>query len=280
MDLFTGTGTSPDDHTLDIPPTASLDDVLLTDLKELIFDGSAGEDRSQQKALGPSEVGDPCLRKLAFGMMHEPKINPYGDPLPSVVGTGAHAQLEAYARAANARLGRTRWIPETRVTIRDGLAGTCDLYDMDTKTVVDHKFPGTSRLNHYRSHGPSDVYRRQAHLYGRGYRNMGLPVERVAICFWPRGGQIRHAFLWSEPYSDAVVDEVLGRLDAVTALIWDLQIGETPANYEHIPATPGGCFLCPYHAKNPTSPTECDGTHVGAQGITRLTTTSQPPLAG
>lgn len=280
MDLFTGTGSSADDHLDHAPATASLDDVLLTDLKELVHRGSASEDRSQQRDLGPSEVGDPCLRKLAYKMMDEPKVNPYGDPLPSVVGTGAHAMLEEFARRENTRLGRVRWIPETRVTIRQGLAGTCDLYDIDTKTVVDHKFPGTSRLSHYRSHGPSDVYRRQAHLYGRGYRNLGLPVERVAICFWPRGGQIRNTFLWSEPYSDEIVEETTARIDSVILMIHDFDVEHHPANYAWIPATSGGCFLCPYYQKSPTAPTQCDGKTVGAQGIIQLAAKTSQPLAG
>lgn len=231
----------------------------LDELKALIIDGAASHGRSQQRALGPSEVGHPCLRKLAYGLMGVPKCNSYSDPLPSVVGTGAHAQVEEFARKANERLGRTRWLPETRVTVRPGLAGTCDLVDLDTTTVIDWKFPGTSRMHHYRTHGPSEVYRRQAHLYGRGMRNLGLPITDVGICFLPRGGELKNAYLWTEPYSDAVVAETLSRIDAVTLMLDDFDIDHHPENYQRIPATPDGCFVCPYHRSTPSGPYECNG---------------------
>lgn len=236
------------------------DDPLLGDLKQLILDGSEGQDRSQQQALGPSEVGHPCIRKLAYGLYRAPKCNSFGDPLPSVVGTGAHAMLEEFARRANKRLGRTRWLPETRVTVRRGLSGTCDLVDLDSMTVVDWKFPGTSAMSKYTSHGPSEVYRRQAHLYGRGMRNIGIPIERVGICFMPRGGRMKNAHLWTEPYSDELVDETLTRIDTATALIWDLKVDEHPENWAHIPVTPVDCFVCPWNRRTPSTPFECSGT--------------------
>ena len=100
--------------------------------------------------------------------------------------------------------------------------------------------------------------------------HLGLPVERVAICFWPRGGQIRNTFLWSEPYSDEIVEETTARIDSVILMIHDFDVEHHPANYAWIPATSNGCFLCAYYAKNPIVPTQCDGTNVGASGIARL----------
>lgn len=236
----------------------------LDDLKALIVDGAKEDDRSQQIELGPSEVGHPCLRKLAYGLLQTPKCNDYGDPLPSVVGTGAHARMEEFAHRANRRLGRTRWLPEFKVTVREGLSGTCDLVDLDTMTAIDWKFPGTSRMATYTSKGPSQQYRIQAHLYGRGLRNAGIAVEHVAIAFVPRGGQLRHAHLWSEPYSDELVDTTLARIDTVTALIWDLQIGDHLERIDQIPATPADCWVCPWHARTPLTPNECSGTHLPA----------------
>ena len=188
-----------------------------------------------------------------------PKSNSYGDPLPSVVGTGAHSRMEEFARRHNARLGRTRWLPEFKVTVRQGLSGTCDLVDLDTMTAIDWKFPGTSRMATYTSKGPSEVYRVQAHLYGRGLRNVGIPIETVAIAFIPRGGQLKHAHLWSEPYNDALVDDTLARLDTVTALIWDFQIGDNLDQIVNIPTTPADCIFCPWNNRNPSGPQQCAG---------------------
>lgn len=241
---------------------------LLDDLKALITLGAAEDDRSQQRDLGPSEVGHPCMRKLALGLMHEPKVNTFGDPLPSVVGTGAHSRFEIFAHRANARLAAqgqpARWLAEMKVTVRQGLSGTCDLVDLATMTAIDHKLPGQTRMHTYTSKGPSQVYRAQAHLYGRGLRNIGIGIEQVAIAFWPRGGQMRHAHLWTEPYNDALVDEVLDRITATTLLIADLDVGEHPERYQQIPATPVDCWVCPWHNRNPATPTECDGTNVGS----------------
>lgn len=232
---------------------------LLDDLKHLIIDGAKEDDRSQQKALGPSEVGHPCLRKLAYGLMQTPKSNEYGDPLPSVVGTGAHSRMEEFARRSNRRLGRTRWLPEHKVTIRDGLAGTCDLVDLDTWTAIDWKFPSTSRMATYTSKGPSDTYRVQAHLYSRGLRNAGLPIETVAIAFIPRGGQLKHAHLWTEPYDDALVDKVLDDIDNVSALINGYEMFTHLDCINLIPATPVDCWVCPWHRAVPSGPHQCSG---------------------
>lgn len=231
----------------------------LDDLKNLIVDGAKEDDRSQQKALGPSEVGHPCLRKLAYGLLQTPKSNSYGDPLPSVVGTGAHARMEEFAHRANRRLGRTRWLPEFKVTVREGLSGTCDLVDLDTMTAVDWKFPGTSGMAKYSSKGPSEQYRIQAHLYGRGLRNAGIAVEHVAIAFVPRGGQLRHAHLWTEPYDDSLVDKTLDDIDNVAALINGYEILDNLDRIEVIPVTPVDCWVCPWHRAVPAGPHQCNG---------------------
>lgn len=240
-----------------MPTTVQID--LLDDLKALIVDGAAEDDRSQQLDLGPSEVGHPCLRHLALKLLHEPEVNRFGDPLPSVVGTGAHSRMEEFANRANTRLGRTRWLPEFRVTVWGNLAGTCDLVDLDTMTAIDWKFPDTSRMSQYSSKGPSEQYRRQAHLYGRGLRNIGIDIQTVAIAFLPRGGQLKAAHLWSEPYSDQVVDETIIRLTTVMALAHDLDLGLHPERYSQIPATPTDCYICPFYARTPLTPTECGG---------------------
>ena len=238
---------------------ASTEPDLLNELRQMVIYGSSQHERTLQRDIGPSEVGHPCLRRLALRLTKSPEINTYSDPLPSAVGTGAHAEFDTFARRDNQRLGRTRWLPEQRVTVRPGLSGTSDLVDLDTMTIIDHKFPGTSRLHEYRSHGPSEQYRVQAHLYGRGARNMGLPIEHVAIAFWPRGGQMKNAHLWTEPYDDELVSRQLSRIDATLLLLDDLNVDEHPERYQQVPATPGDCFLCPFYKRTPESPQQCEG---------------------
>jgi hypothetical protein len=155
-----------------------------------------------------------------------------------------------------------RWLSERRVTIRPGLAGTCDLYDTWTDTVIDAKFPGASKMREYKNHGPSPEYRIQAHLYGRGYRNEGFPVKRVAVWFLPRAGFLSRSFVWSEPYDDAVVDAVLDRLDNITVLLDTLRPDENPALWPLFPKTPSNCQYCPFFVPryNPSNPPhQCTG---------------------
>jgi hypothetical protein len=178
-----------------------------------VVDGHKQHPRSQQKRIGPSQVGTPCQRRLAYGLLEAPRVAPEGDPFPSITGTGMHEQLETLFARANAALGWPRYLLERKVEVRPGLTGSCDMYDIAEAAVWDWKGVSTSALAKYRSKGPSEVYRTQAHLYGRGYRNAGFPVKTVNIAFWPRGGWGRDAHWWTEPYDDQIVDDALARID-------------------------------------------------------------------
>ncbi|WP_063042250.1 MULTISPECIES: hypothetical protein [Nocardia] len=243
---------TPDDF-LDVAGIDNED--LLNDLKQMLLDAEKNRPRSQQRTLGPSEVGHPCMRKLAHATVASRKANlttterganSYDDPLAAMIGTGAHTVMEEAARSANDALGEgnMRWIPESRVTVRPpesnrpGLSGTADLYDLRTHTVLDWKFPGVTRYKHYVAHGPSPTYRGQAHLYGRGYKNMGFPVSHVGIIFVSRTGTLRQMHLWREPYSDELVDEILTRLDDVDRLIDELNLEQNPAGFPQVPMAP------------------------------------------
>lgn len=240
-------------------------------LRSLIVDGHKQHPRSQQTQLGPSEVGHPCDRRLAYGLLEAPKCNSFDDPLPSIVGTGMHAQLEELAHRENARLGWPRYLLERRVEVRRGLTGSCDLYDVQEQHVWDWKGPSTSRLKHYRDHGPSQVYRVQAHLYGRGYRNAGFPVRTVGIAFLPRGGWLKDARAWTEPYDDDLVEATLARMDRVLLRLDDMDAGHHPERVRDgwiagghpimppIEADTSDCFFCAWHSRTPAGPFQCPG---------------------
>jgi hypothetical protein len=254
-------GTSDDAPEDAKPSTPSPDDNLLQDLKSLIHQQSDAHPRSQQKTLGPSEIGTPCARRLAASLLQFDQINPDGDPLPSWLGTAGHARLEDAVALDNERTPG-RWLSERRVTVREGLSGTCDLYDTRTNTVIDFKFVGTTKAADYRKNGPSPEYKVQAHCYGRGYRNEGFPVERVGIWFLPRAGFLSRSWIWTEEYSDQVVDDVLAKLDNIMVLINDLQIEDNPSLLAVVPKTPHGCMYCPWFVPRPDAaerPQACTG---------------------
>ena len=245
--------------------------LLHNELKALIRNHADAHPRSAQAALGPSEVGHPCLRKMVQGLifgsgqtLSGDTINPPGDPLPAYIGTAGHARIEEAIKLDNERLeaeGKpVRWISERKVTVRHDLSGTCDLYDLQTGTVIDVKFPGTAAMGHYKRNGPSPEYRAQAHLYGEGYRNEGYNVQQVGIWFIPRAGQLASSHLWAEPFNHAVVDDVLTRIDLAHSMVEHLALGAQPQRLNLLPKTPHNCGFCPYFSPVPhTDPTACPG---------------------
>lgn len=257
------------------PVYADADAELLAALKGVFYRDWDNHPRSLQKRLGPSEVGHPCARKLAAGMAGLERLNPDGDPLPAWLGTAGHAKYEQAVIADNERIiaehqadptvrctydgdkAIGRWFPERRVQVSEYLSGTCDLMDTWTNTVTDLKFPGASRATYYSKNGPSREYQTQAHLYGRGYKNAGWPVERVSIWFLPRGGYLSKSFIWSEPYNDDLVDEALAKLDRVTTLVTDLDLANHPERLSLVPHTPNGCMWCPMWSPTGTEPHSC-----------------------
>lgn len=244
---------------------------------ELIDAGARAHPRSQQTRIGPSEVGTPCDRQLAYKMLEAPKgTTAFNDPLPSVVGTGAHEQMERFALARNRELGWPRYLVEQRVEVRPGLTGSSDLYDVQDSCVYDWKFLSTSRMTKYRS-GPPNVYRVQAHLYGLGFRNAGFPVDRVAILFMPRGGMRKDARMWTEPYDEQIALDALARMDQILLQLHDLDAGAHPERIrdghngiEPIAIDSSDCGLCPYKALGPPGPWQCPGANPYSDNIGRL----------
>ena len=232
-------------------------DPLHDALKHVVRQHADSHPRSAQMRLGPSEVGHPCTRRmvqsLLFGSGNTATgrpINPPGDPLPAYVGTAGHKQLESAIHLDNmlreAEGKEPRWLSERKVVVREDLSGTCDLYDMETGTVIDFKFPGTTAFSEYKRYGPSPVYRVQAHLYGAGYRNEGYAVNAVGIWFLPRAGQLASAHLWTEPFDQTLVDETLGRIDFAHNIIDMLELDDHPERLKFVPTSPQSCQWCAY----------------------------------
>ena len=80
--------------------TLGEDDVLLA-LKSAILHAASNAPRSRQREIGPSEVGEPCLRRLAYKVAGTEPTNDGGDPWRPVVGTAAHAWLADSLDLAN-----------------------------------------------------------------------------------------------------------------------------------------------------------------------------------
>jgi hypothetical protein len=177
--------------------------------------------RSLQKHIGPSEIGIECDKRIIYKLaqVEEPPRGPAWKP---AVGTAVHAQLEQWFSQANT--APTRWVVEHRVQVGfvggTPITGSCDLFDVTTGTIIDHKVVGPRQLLNYRRDGPSSQYRIQAHLYGLGYMNdggWGQP-NTVAIAFLPRDGELSKTFFWSEPWNPSIALDALNRLERLNQL--------------------------------------------------------------
>lgn len=221
-------------------------DHALRDLAEAIGDtllseviGSiVNQPRSLQKRIGPSELGIPCsirlLKKLA-GVPEPPRPDV---PWKPTIGTAVHAYLEEAFTKLSApgteQAGRYRM--EERVTVGNigdtAITGSTDLFDEWTRTVVDWKIIGSNMMKKYRAHGPSQQYRVQAHLYGRGWVNAGFDTQMVCIAFLPRETEFTDSFIWTEPYQEQIAEAALDRANKLAHLINTIGVDAAVSLYQ------------------------------------------------
>lgn len=200
-------------------------DAALTvpDLQAVVEHAINNHPRSLQVELGPSELGngcDRCLIHLLAG--HTPTAQP--TPWLPTIGTAVHEWLEGVVLRHLGATGTDRYIPEGRVTVGQvrgiDISGSSDLFDVHTGTVVDYKVVGKSTLDKSARHGASTTYRRQAHLYGRGWAALGYDVRSVAIWFMPRNStSLDHGLIHQEPYDEQVAVDTLDRANRLAAFV-------------------------------------------------------------
>jgi hypothetical protein len=228
---------------------------LAENIGRFIINADAGSARSQQVAIGPSEVGEPCERQLSYKMLDWPESNTAHDPIAAIIGTGFHLWMAEKFEAKQSLLpGSTlpRYRIEERVTVRDtpdpaaALGGSSDLFDRLLHANLDWKLVGVSSLDKYRRHGPGEKYRIQAHLYGLGQENAGEQVDRVAVVFVARHHELK-VHVWSEPYQPDIAEGALARLDRIRQQLTDLDPEANPANWSAIPTSEKpNCRFCPW----------------------------------
>lgn len=216
----------------------------------VVRNASNNAPRSLQKSIGPSQVGTPCDRQLAYEMDGTaPNREAYSDPWPSIVGTATHAWLDKAFTADNARLvaeGKVpRWHLERRVHVGFGLQGSCDCFDELTGTVLDWKILGNTTYAKYTKEGPSETYRVQAHCYGLGYVQAGFDVKKVGIGFFGRAKRLNDLHIWSEDFDINIALRALARMRNVQTLL------DNGGNPRMLKATPGAaCFFCNFRSCN------------------------------
>jgi hypothetical protein len=236
---------------------AEQEDLLQGDIEGVVTRYARSFKRSQQRTVGPSELGTACERRLAMSLLGTEPVNDQRDEWTSSVGTAIHAWMEAaclYDNAQRVRAGLpARWLTEQTVTVRTGLDGHTDAYDLLTHTVVDWKFPGVTSIRKYRkAGGPPQEYLWQAHTYGMAWSKLGFPVHKVAIAFMPRSGLIRDTWLWQESYDEAIAEKALARTDSLlVAMNMAEELDGLPFYLNQLPRDTTNCSWCPYWTGGP-----------------------------
>jgi hypothetical protein len=240
--------------------------MLKTRLTEVIKWADRQNPRSSQFELGPSEIGDPCDRRMAYRLAGVEACN-FSDPWAAIVGTAMHAWLdEAFQKWLTAH-NSDEYSTETSLSINRFVQGHSDVYDRRTKTVIDWKGAGPTVMKKVKANGPSAGYQIQTHIYGYGYEQKGWPVERVALVFLPRAGRLADMYPWSAPYDRSVAIEALKRPHAVARKMVELDILKdgNAHRFQQIDATPSdSCGFCPQY--NSMKPLEEGADEKGCPG--------------
>ena len=220
------------------------DQMLKQQLIKMIMWAENESPRSKQERIGPSEIGSPCDRRIAYKMAGVPAVNTAHDPWPAVVGTAVHSWLEKAVNNFQAGHGIAEWTTEQTVLI-DDIEGHSDLYW--NRNVIDWKTAGPNVMKKVKAHGPPDGYVIQAQTYGLGFANMGWPVDRVVLVFLPRCGWLRDMYVWSAPYDEGLAQAAVARPYEIAQEILDLDTFTYPHRWNQIAAAPGDhCGHCPW----------------------------------
>jgi hypothetical protein len=207
-------------------------------LRQHITDASANDPRSRQRTIGPSGVGTPCDRRLAYTLLDWPATNTDSDPLAAIIGKATHTWLaETFTPLSD-------FLVEQRVTVRGALTGNADLYYKPLGAVLDWKVVGPTAMKKYKTHGISAQYRTQIHLYGKGLANAGHDVRLVGCVFLPRTGRLADMLVVAEHYDPAIADRALARMDTIVSLVAALDVEHQPAGWDLLPATDAFCQYC------------------------------------
>ena len=230
------------------PPQSPLEAAIAASVTEAIWAGSATEPRSQQAAIGFSEYGDPCSRKLAYRLAGTPRVNHRMDPLPAMRGTGLHLHLASLFRRLDAGTGR--YLVETGVSYR-GVVGSVDLFDRRRGVVIDWKTTTLTKLKRIRlAPQPSPRQTLQVNGYGAALREAGEDVLSVALVWLAIDGSLSDTHVWARELDVLAVDRAISRLGDLT---------QAPEVTD--PAVSPLCGWCPFHRPGTTTPTSqgCPG---------------------
>jgi hypothetical protein len=218
-----------------VSPTQS----LAITLQKIIADAGTFAPRSQQIAIGPSEAGQECTRRLAYKLLDWDVSNPgSSSSWASQVGTAIHAYLaEVFGKLDEYEV-------EQRVKISGNLGGTVDLYHIPSGTVLDWKTTGNVDSKR-RSLSKQNLV--QVNLYALGKKRAGADVKQVALVYLPVKGDLSEMHIELHPFDEQMALDALDRIDNIYSLLATVDVESNPTMWQHIPAVSSRlCNYCPY----------------------------------
>lgn len=229
-------------------------DLLALKLKRQLIDiikwADSNSSRSRQKSIGPSEMGDPCDRRIGYRIAEVPEINDGFDPWAAIVGTSIHSWLDEAVQEWVRAHRSTAWITETPLTLDGFIKGRSDLFSVEDACVIDHKGAGPSVMRKVVKDGPPPGYVVQVQLYGYGYEQLGHEVRKVALAFYPRAGWLRDMYVWTADYDQSVAIAALDRVSRIAQNVMNLNpLKEGHGHrWEQVDASPTDhCGFCPWY---------------------------------
>lgn len=239
--------------------TESMADLLKREMVQIILDDAKYSPRSTQAALGPSELGNPCTRRLAYRLLDHPKTNEgtgYGDGWSAQVGTAIHAHLASIFEKHEG------FEVEKRVTI-PGMAkgGSIDIFMTGRGIVLDWKTTSPSGLKKYIKEGATHQQLVQVNLYAYGKKLAGHEVTHVALAYLPTSGALSDAHFEVHPYDEELAVAALARQDQIYALLTSLDLEANPSLWFTMPKVASRfCNYCPWFLPGSNEPSSgCSG---------------------
>lgn len=204
--------------------------------------------RSHQTNIGPSELSSPCDRRIGYRLCGVRAINTTLDPWPAIVGTAVHDWLEGAFLDWIKATGSKDWVTETRLNLSDFVTGRSDLFNVPRGIVIDYKGVSPDKMKKIKASGSPDNYRTQIQIYGLGYEKLGYTVNKVALAYFPRAGNIKDLHVEVFDYDRTVGLASLERVPRIAGQLLDLDPLSNPHRWEQVDASPThDCGFCPWY---------------------------------
>jgi hypothetical protein len=224
---------------------------LKAELSKIILWNEQNSSRSQQRAIGPSELGNECNRRIAYRIAGTTAVNIWADPWPAIVGTSVHDWLEKAINRYQGQVEDLSYATELRVYPDALVKGRSDIFKYSDGLVVDWKTTGANGMRKLHKGLIPEGYKTQVMIYGLGHKRAGREVREVALVFLPRSGWLDDMYIWRAPYDEEVALKALARMYAIGDQLIGMDIENNPHRFQFVEATPGDeCVWCPFFNKD------------------------------